>query len=192
MPNQAAKVAVGKPMATGGAYWAPLGTALPVDVATALAVDFLSTGYVSSDGVTQTVSQDTTDIVAWGGDTVRKVSTTHDVTFALTLIETNAVSNGIYYGRGNVTTVPATALSGELTTIEVKANESEHGVWIFELADGNRRGRIILPDGQVSERGEIAYQDESAVSYGLTISAYPDADGVKAYIYWNDGIKLTP
>lgn len=187
MANNASAVSIGKPAITGGALRAPLGTALPTDVVTALPVAFKALGYISSDGVVESTSTDSNDIVAWGGDTVRTVQTSHAVTYAFTMIETNSESVAVYYGDDNVTSTPATASTGNLLEVHVTSQELAHYVWDFELLDGTRTGRIVLPDGQVTERGDVSYIDDDAVSYPVTVSAYPDADGVKAYIYWDDG-----
>jgi hypothetical protein len=60
---------------------------------------------------------------------------------------------------------------------------------VFEILDGLRTGRVVLPDAQVTARGDVSYVDTDAVSYPVTLTAYPDANGVKAYIYWDDGVK---
>lgn len=188
MANDAKKVVVGKPKASGGAYSAPITTAVPADLKSALAADFKGVGYVSADGLVQSISADSSEIVAWGGDTVRKVQTKHDLSYALTMIETNASTSGIYYGAGNVAVTAATVSSGELVSITITSAELEHRVWVFELMDGTRSGRVILPDAQVTDRGDVSFVDGDAVSYGLTLTAYPDADGVKAYVFWDDGV----
>lgn len=189
MTNNATLVAVGKPAVTGGALRAPLATTLPTDVATALPAGFIALGYISSDGVVESTATDKNDIVAWGGDTVRTVQTSHAVTYAFTMIETNKESAGSYYGDANVTATAATATAGNLLEIHVTSTELAHFVWDFEILDGTRKGRICLPDGQVTDRGDVSYVDADAVSYPVTVTAYPDADGVKAYIYWDDGQK---
>ena len=99
MGNSAANVAVGKPDIAGGALRAPLGTALPTGTkvgASALDPAFKAVGYISSDGVVESTSTDSSDIVAWGGDTVRTVQTSHAVTYAFTMIETNQESTSVY------------------------------------------------------------------------------------------------
>lgn len=188
MPNSAAAVAVGKPKATGGAYRGPAGTTLPTGVDDTLPAGMKSVGYVSSDGVVQTISADSNEVVAWGGDTVRKIQTTHDVSYKLTMIETNDVSQAVYYGDDNVTLTDATTTTGKLTEIKLNSDELPRGVWAFELKDGDRIGRIVLPDAQVSGRDDVSYVDDDAVSYPITLTAYPDSSGTKSYIYWDEGV----
>lgn len=177
MPNTASNVIVGKPLATGGILGAPLGTALPTDPTTALNVAFTAYGYVGDDGVTQTIGADTTDIKAWGGDTVRKVQTSHDLTYKFRLIETNDKSLGLYYGDSNVSTTTG------VTTVKINSQTLPHNEFVIEVKDGTNRVRVVIPDGQVTERGDVVYQDEDVTAYDVTVTCYPDASGNKAYIY---------
>lgn len=185
--NSAAKVTVGKPLASGGAFRAPVGTDLPTGVMDQLDEAFQGTGYVSSDGVVQAIENDSEAIVAWGGNNVRQVQTSHDVTYALTMIETNEVSQKVFYGDDNVEATAADATHGNRLDVKITSAELPRAPWVFELSDSGRRGRIVLPDAQVTERGEVSMIDEDAMSYPITLTAYPDDDGVKAYIYWDDG-----
>lgn len=179
MPNPtAANVIVGKPAATGGVLTAPLGTTpLPTTATDALPGAFAACGYVSTDGVVQSINTDSTDIKAWGGNTVRTVQTGHALDYKFTLIESNDLSLKAYYGTDNVS-------DGDVT---IKAGDLPHAAWCIEVRDGERRVRIVIPDGQVTAREDISYTDDHAVAYGLTITCYPDLDGVKAYLYTLNG-----
>ena len=57
---------------------------------------------------------------------------------------------------------------------------------MLEVRDGAKTVRIVLPDAQITERGEVTYKTDEAVAYDVTITAYPDKNGVKAYIYLDD------
>lgn len=172
----AANVRVGKPAITGGILVSPLGTALAVDATSALDAAFVGVGYASEDGVTQSIGTDSKKIVAWGGDEVRTIETSHEVTFKFTMIETNGASLGIYYGASNVT------VAAELITVLIKAGDLPHQAWDLEIRDGDHRIRITIGDGQITDRGDISYKDDEAIAYECTLTCYPDADGVKATV----------
>jgi hypothetical protein len=173
MANTAANVRVGKPAVSGGVSVADAGTTLPTDATTGLAVGFTAAGYVGEDGVTQTIATDSTDIKAWGGDIVRRVQTSHVVTYKFTLIETNDTTLAVYYGDDNVTA----------GNVEIKAGDLPHKEWSIDVVDGDNTIRVVIPDGQVTDRGDVVFKDDQAIGYDVTVTAYPDDSGVKAYIY---------
>lgn len=175
MTNTAADVLVGKPAVTGGALIADVGTTLPTDATTALNAAFFGVGYVSEDGLTQSINADTQEIKAWGGDIVRRVQTTHDVTYHLTMIETTDLTLAAYYGDDNVSA----------GTVELVAGDLPYKSWVFEIDDvaNGAKVRVVVPNGQITARGDVVFKDDTALGYDVTITAYPDNTGVKAYIY---------
>ena len=75
---------------TGEIYYAVTGTALPTDTTTGLNAAFKGLGYVSEDGITETVDRSIDDIIAWqNATTVRSVVTDAKITYEFTLIQTN-------------------------------------------------------------------------------------------------------
>ena len=85
--NNAENVSVGKPKAGGAVFAAPIGTAVPSDASTALDQAFKCLGYVSEDGVTNTVETEGEDIKAWGGDVVATPRTSRSEKLVMTFIE---------------------------------------------------------------------------------------------------------
>lgn len=173
MAETAANVRVG---VNGAVYHAPTNTTLPTTATATRNVAFKHVGYVSEEGVKETQATETNQIKAWGGDVVRKIQTSHDVTYQFTMLETNDETAAVFYGDGN------TAASVEITGDQL-GRES----YVLEVLDGDHTIRIVIPDGQVTERGEIQYVSTDAVKYSVTITCYPDANGVKAYKYSDAG-----
>lgn len=180
MANTAANVTVGKPKVGGAIYVAPLGSTLPTDSSTALDAAFKCLGYVSEDGVTNSNSPESDNVKAWGGDTVLVLQTDRPDSFSLTLLEgLNKDVLETIYGTNNVT-VDA---QGNIT-VKATADEMVGHAWVFEMImKGNRAKRTVIPNGTISELGDIVYKDDEAVGYNVTIQDVPDASGVYHYEY---------
>ncbi len=174
----ASNVSVGKPKAAGGVYSAPLATAVPTNATTALVAAYVGLGYVSDAGLVNSISSDTTDVNAWGGDRVLTVRTSRSESFNWTFIETNADVLKEVYGQDNVTDT-----SGSLTVLH-NGKDLPTRRYVFEIAlTGNRVKRIVVPNGQITEVGDVTYVDGEPIGYEVTVSAYPDANGNTATEY---------
>ena len=180
MATNATNVTVGKPKVGGAVHWAPLGTTLPTSATESLNAAFVDLGYVSEDGLTNNNSPESDTVKAWGGDTVLSLQTDRPDTFALTLIE--AMNEDVLktvYGSSNVTKDGR----GNLT-VKATAEELTSGCWVFDMiVKGGRAKRIVVPNGTISELGEITYKDDEAVGYNITITDVPDTNGVYHYEY---------
>lgn len=178
--SDVANVTTGKPKVGGAVYRAPAGTALPTDATTALNAAFKCLGYCSEDGMVNNNSPSSENIKAWGGDIVYTYQSEKPDTFAMTLIE--ALKDEVLktvYGDDNVT-----GTLGDGMTVKANAEELEICAWVVEMVmNGGILKRVVIPNGKVSEIGEINYNDTSAVGYAITVSALPDASGNTHYEY---------
>ena len=187
MANTVSNVTTGKPKVGGAVFWAPLGTTIiPTDTTTALDKAFVCLGYCSDDGVTNSSAPDTDTVKAWGGDTVLRPNKGRDDTFKLTLIEAkNPDVLKRVYNSGNV--------SGDLKTgltVKVNSDDPEEGIWVIDMIlRGNTAKRVVIPDGQVTDLGDITSDDGDPIGYEVTVSAAPDASGNTHYEYLKDPSK---
>ena len=174
MGNTATYVSTGKPNISGAIYTAPLGSVIPTNPTSTLPADYTCLGYVSEDGLENSNEMDVSAIKAWGGMIVYRSLTELDDSFSFSLIESENIDVlKAVYGDANV----STSASGDIV-VDVKADDPQERIWVFELSlRGGRAKRIVIPDGAVTARETITYNDSDAIAYGITVSAYPDADG---------------
>ena len=184
-------VFAGVPDRTVGAIMvAPKGTALPVDAAAVPNVAFKDLGYISEDGVTLTQDLSWEKIRDWGGDQVRAILKEFTGGLKFTFLETNATAAAAIWGASNVTTTAATISTGTKNAVKLTSQESPRNAFLINIKDGVRRVRLVIADGQFTDRGDLSYTQSSAVTYDVTMSIIPDSSGVSVYVYTDDGVTL--
>lgn len=183
MANTASNVVAGRPLTTGGVWIGDKGSTAPTDATTELDAAFTAAGYISEDGLTESAERSTEKVKAWGGDTVKVLQTDFATTYSFTFLESlNAEVLKTVYGDDNVTT------DGGLHTVKVNGDVLPHKSFVFEVKDGETRIRIHVPDGQITEVGEVTYSDSDVVGYQVTIEAFRSADfDANAIKYLDDG-----
>jgi hypothetical protein len=189
----ASNVLTGAPdqLTTGPILSAPRGTALPSSIAAVLDPAFEDSGYISEDGLTLTPERSTEQVRDWSGSVVRELLTEFSAKLAWAHLETNEGSLKNYLGDDNVSVTAASATEGKRITALLRGTEMPRKPWVFKIKDGEARVLIVVPDGQVSETGEVAFVKSGALTWPVTMSTYPDAAGVNVYIYLDDGQILT-
>ena len=188
-------VRVGAPdqKVTGAIKHAPLGTAIPTlaDIKKAgvtINGAFVGDEYVSEDGLTLTPNISTSDVKDWSGATVRKLLDSFDGQLSWTMISTNKNALGIAFGASNVTYVSASTDHGAQTQAALGAYLPEEQAWVFLMKDGDARIVIAVPDGQITNVGEVNFKSNAAVGWNVTLSCYPDSNGHSIYIMTDDGV----
>ena len=189
--NDKSNVSTGKPNIAGAIYRAPLSgsPSIPNDCTTALAAAFKCLGYVSDDGLTNSTSNENEDIKAWGGDVVMTIKKSRKDTFKFKLIEVlNDEVLKAVYGDDNVTAAAATTTAPKTISIASNNDDQPACCYVVEMVTqtGNPK-RIVIPNGKVTEVGDIVYKDEEAVGYDITVSAEADENGNTHYEYLTVG-----
>lgn len=178
MPD-ASNVSVGKPKVTGAVYRAPKGTTLPSDATTALGAAFEDMGYISEDGITNSNSPDSEKVKDWGGQTVLVVTNEKPDTFKIKFLESlNGDVLETVYGASNVTV--------GTNTIAVIANAAALSGYVYAIdmvMTGGALKRIVIPNGSLSELGDIVYKSNEAIGYEVTLECLPDSSGNTHYEY---------
>lgn len=179
---ETAQVTAGKPKVGGHVYRAPIGSTIPTDATTALDAAFVDMGFISSDGVRNNNTPETETINAWGGTPVLVIQTSKEDTYQMKFISAlNVEVQKMVYGDDNVTgTDVATGI-----TVKANAKELTDYIYIIEMiAKGNVLHRVVLPCAHPSAIGEIAYVDNDAVGYDVTLACTADTAGNTHYEYW--------
>lgn len=183
--QNSALVTAAKPQKGGAFFAAPLNTPIPADATTALNTAFVKLGYLSEDGFENPIEIESSDLKAFGGDVVLTQQTGYKETFKTKLLQSldPDVLREVY-GQENVT-----QSGGADKAITVRHNSKilPRRVLVFEvLLTGGLVKRIVIPEGQLTERGSTVYKDGEAVGYEVTFAAYPsskiDGDCAREYI----------
>ena len=173
-------VTAGKPAVGGAISRAVYGAALPTSAVASLASAFKGLGYISDAGLTNTNAISSTDIKAWGGDTVLTIQSEKTDTFKTVLIEVmNLDVLKAIFGASNVSGALATGI-----TVNVNAAEQVAASWVVDmvLKNGSLK-RVVIPNGKITALDDVTYSDSAAVGYGITITAMPDTNGNTHYEY---------
>lgn len=193
MSVKAENVLTGAPdqLTTGPILSAVKGTELPEGLADAIDAAFEDSGYISDEGLNLTPERSTESIRDWSGAEVRKILTEFAATLAWAHLETNEASLKNYFGDENVTVTGATVTEGRRIAAQLRATELPRKSWIFKIKDGDARVLIVVPDGQITDTGEVSFVKSGAITWPCTLTTYPDAAGVHVYVYLDDGQVLT-
>lgn len=170
---------------TGALRVAPVGTAAPTGMDT-WTDGWIDLGYISDDGITESVDEDTEDFTPWQSSTpIRTEITRSTKTFSLTLWETSAATVSLYYRVPEADM--STSADGVVEFTEGGKPARDLRSFGIDVIDGTYHRRIILPQAEVTERGDITYKSDTMIGYEITISAYPDRNGVAVRRSFSEG-----
>lgn len=173
---------------TGAISVAPLGTTVPTDARTALGSGFASGGYVSENGISLGISRSTQAIKDWSMATVRKALTDFDGTISLEFLQVDEFAANRILGSANVTKTAASTTHGEQLAMKVGPDMAPAEAWVFSMKDGDRRIRVVVPNGQITEiSSDVTFVPGAANIWPATLSCYDDGTGHSIYVYYDDG-----
>jgi hypothetical protein len=156
---------------TGAVYVAPTGTAAPSYSDDALNVAFVDLGYISADGITESIDKSTTQIRSWqDGSLVREIVADGTYSVSMTFIETNQDVVELYYGG---------SLASGSINIDPRATGGRQS-FVIDVIDGTSIERTYIAAGEITSVGERTLASGEAIGYEVTITAYADATEVVA------------
>lgn len=181
MAQTASNAVYSKPKAGGAVWTAPAATALPTDATTALASAYEAWGYISDDGVTEGHDLSTDSQKAYGGATVLVMEGGDEVTYEFTPLEyVNPVVQRNLFGTDNVADE-----GGALSSVKLTDDSHESKRFVFEhvLSNGIVE-RDVCPNAKVTGIDENTYSSSAALGPKVTVTAFPNENGVKVYKYF--------
>jgi hypothetical protein len=173
----------------GGLYRGPSTVAVPATLTTP-AVALKHLGFVAEDGIEENEDRPTTSIFAWGSDLVAKPQESFDLTVTFTLYEfLNKEVAKARYGDNNVTVTNATASAGEKMSIVQTSDVAGFNTWMIDsFAPGGKRFQKFFPIGQFVNADSQPINHKSVLAHRMTVTFYPNASGIYAYILTDDGV----
>lgn len=155
---------------------------LPTDGTSALNASlYKEIGALTADGITDSTSQDFNDIFMWQGNALAaSLPGEYTKTFQFAAMETNLITLGVAYSGSTITQ------TAEGVTIAEKPPARDVRAWVFHGVDGARKQRIVVPLGQVSERGDVVWSSQDVTVFQWTVKCFVDGSGNVAYRYFVD------
>lgn len=173
--QNADNIQIVRPVVNGAAWCAGSSATLPTTASEAL-TGFSTLGWLTEDGISMSINKETTDIHGFGGDVAVSIQTSHDVEFTFRPMEWNETVAKEMFGSANVTANAA--------TVKVTGDTPEQKKYVFDLRGRNNQLiRVVVPNCQITSLGEFPFKHNEPMSAEFTLKAFPDASGVKAYIY---------
>ncbi|WP_067819501.1 hypothetical protein [Nocardia inohanensis] len=175
---------------TGGVLVAPVSTSLPVSASDALNAAFKPLGYVSEDGIESRGERKVETVKDWNADIIAALQSEHSVRFGLTLYAVwDKDVLGEVFGPENLTVTPATATSGTLVQVKETGSVLPRRAWVFDMLHESKKLRIVLPNAKITAVQEKKFVSKELAGFSISVEAFKDDAGVKAYRYLDDGIK---
>ncbi|GAA2618739.1 hypothetical protein SMC26_40300 [Actinomadura fulvescens] len=165
---------------TGALYVAAPTATAPTNSTSPVPSGYADAGFLNEDGLTESYDEDTNEVRAWqNGQIVRTLTSSSNATLAFTMIETKRTSLELYHKGSTITSIAGGY------QLDVKPPTPDPRRFILDVLDGTLVTRLYVPNGEVTERGEITYVNDEVISYNVTITCYPVA-GVVLTKFGND------
>ncbi len=161
---------------------------LPTNGTTTLnAAIYTEVGAITSDGITEATSQDTNDIFMWQGNALAaSLPGDYTKTFQFAAMETSLITLGLQFPGSTITQ------TAEGATVAEKPPVRDVRTWVLHGIDGTKAQRVVIPLGQISERGDVVWSSQDVTVYQWTVKCFLDGNGNVAYRYFVDSALALP
>lgn len=156
-------------------FGGPLGTLLPTDAIDALDPNLKPHGWMGDDGFVNNIARDVTKHKDFGGDVIKTTQDNYEETIQVTCCESNPTVLRTVFGVDNVDVT----FSGGHRKISIRHDSAPlpRQSYVVRVVDGVKTRMLVVPEGQVTEVGEITWLSSELVQYTLTIDCFKPAAG---------------
>lgn len=177
----------------GAVLVAPVGTAMPAladMAATGVTINsaFAGLGYLQADGFDVNFDMSTEGIKEHNQGLVRYVVSESGHQITLTFIQTNDAIFSEMVGADYLTTAAADLTHGNRFKASFGAHLPDPRAWIIKLKDGDSRGLIEVPRGQVTSIGTTKVAATDALKWQIVVKCLDDGTGNDMYFLSDDGV----
>jgi hypothetical protein len=171
---------------TALAWFAPVGTPLPVLASASLNVAFKDAGWILDTGLVASVAETQKDIQAFGTIVpVRTLITQSKRSFKLSFLETLSVVPWTIYNRLPLTgagSITPTAVTGAMATTTGPPS-AQRWAGVFDVVDGANALRAVCPLLQNTTINDLTISSGEPIDLPVELTAFPDSTGVAIYWY---------
>jgi hypothetical protein len=163
---------------TGAVVVADVGTALPVGLA-AWPAGFAVLGWISDDGLVESVNEDSTDFTPWQSNSPIRTEITKGITtYKFTAWQSSFDTVGLYYRK----TADDMAVVGAGATQAIQFDvggkpKQDLRCFGWDVIDGVYQRRMIAPSAEITDRGDLTYKSDTMISYEFTVTCYDGPNG---------------
>lgn len=187
MANDSDEILIG---ANGAIRVAPVGTALPADIAAAWPAGWVDLGFAGDDGVKVTDSKGVGQVDVWQSFyPARRFITDRDLHAEFVLRQWNLVNVELAFGGGTVT--EDTPDSGHFRYVPPDPEFIDERALGVDWADGIRNYRLILPRGMVTDNVETTLARKAPADLPINFGIL-GVDGQAPWILLTDDPAFDP
>ena len=170
---------------TGAVAVAAVGTTAPTDATSTLGSAWDDGGYVSEDGISVAITRSTTVLRDWSKSAVRTLLSEFAGTIDVSFLQVDQFAAERVFGSGNVN------VSGHKMKISIGANLPPEEAWCFSMKDGDKRVRVYVPRGQITDVKQVDFKPDAGNIIGGTLTTYDDGTGNHIYFMYYDGTVIS-
>ena len=159
-------------LATGMAYTAPLGTALPSYPGAELSSDWEEIGAISEDGISYSPSRDLTPLRNWAKEIERLMTSDSDGTIQAPFLYTTEDTLKVLFSEDAVTVTAADSTHGKVVSVDIDPTVVPEGrAFLFLMKDGDDLMMIGTSRGFITGVSDVSFSPTAAIIWTGTISS---------------------